>query len=97
MDLSLAGAVVSPRNPCGETGDGQISFDYFVSSEQGFDFLVVFLDGVQRESWSGQQEGTQSFPVTAGTHVLRFDYDKDGSSLGGLDLAWVDNICWPAP
>lgn len=70
-----------------------LDFDYLVDSEESFDFLKVYVDGSLIGSWSGiGKSGHFSQPVTAGTHVVRFEYAKDGSVDRGLDTAWIDNV-----
>lgn len=37
-----------------------------------------------------------SFPITAGTHTIKFSFTKDQSVGAGSDCAKVDNITWPS-
>ncbi|MCA9753324.1 MAG: S8 family serine peptidase, partial [Gemmatimonadetes bacterium] len=75
---------------------GDISFWYTVSSELSYDFLRFYIDGVQRNSWSGSIGWTQAtYAVTAGTHTFRWSYTKDISVNTGSDAAWVDFIDFP--
>lgn len=78
------------------TGDftaGTVSFYYKVSSENSYDFLHFYIDGVEKNSWSGTVGWSQaSYDVSAGTHTLKWSYTKDGSQYGGSDCAWVDDI-----
>lgn len=77
---------------------GDISFYYRVSSESGYDFLRFYIDGVQKDEWSGTVDWTQAtYAVTAGTHTYRWTYSKDGSVSSGSDCAWVDYIVFPLP
>lgn len=72
---------------------GTVTFQYRTSSENNFDFLRFFVDGAQQGSWSGINDWTEaSFDVTAGTHTLMWQYDKDGSVSSGEDTVWVDEI-----
>jgi hypothetical protein len=78
---------------------GTGSFQYQVSSEGSFDYLVFCIDntGCSRSSgytqrWSGTTSGTQSFSITAATSTLTWSYEKDGSVNSGSDTAWVDEI-----
>jgi hypothetical protein len=72
---------------------GSISGDIRVSSESGFDFFRVLVDGAEVGSWSGNVAWTNgSFPLTAGAHTITFRYTKDGSLTGGSDRAWIDNV-----
>lgn len=75
------------------SGGSTFSFYYKVSSESGFDFLRFYIDGVQQGEWSGDVNWAQfSTTLTAGSHTLTWTYSKDGSSIGGLDKAFLDNI-----
>lgn len=77
---------------------GNITFRARVSSEAGFDVLRFFVDGVQKASWSGTTvTGWQmaAIPVTAGSHTLRWSYEKDGSASMGSDAAWIDAVVLP--
>lgn len=77
----------------GYSGAGTISFWVNTSTENNFDFLRFYVDGAQVGTWSGTTDWTQvSFPVTAGTHTLTWEYDKDGSVSSGSDTVWVDTI-----
>ena len=45
---------------------------------------------------SGTQQGTHIFAINQpGTHTLYFMYKKDGSSSGGSDTVWIDNLKFP--
>jgi len=68
-------------------------FDYFVDSETGYDFLRLKIDGNLVAQWAGpSRSGQFHYAVEPGTHVVRFEYVKDGSVNAGRDTAWVDNV-----
>ena len=74
-------------------------FDYKVSSENNYDYLVFCIDNTicSRSSnyqmrWSGINSGTHSFTAAAGTHTYTWKYEKDGSVNSNSDTAWIDNI-----
>jgi YD repeat-containing protein len=70
-----------------------VTFARKVSSESGYDFLRFYIDGVKQGEWSGEQGWSiVSFPLSAGTHVLRWSYEKDVSLLRGSDAAWIDQV-----
>ena len=72
---------------------GPFVFARKVSSEDSFDFLRVFVDGVERISWSGELEWQLvSIDLTAGPHLIRWTYQKDSSVVEGQDAAWIDAI-----
>ncbi len=77
------------------TGPGTVSFWWKVSSEEGFDFLKVFLDGnpTPLASISGESEWAfRSFPIPYGSHLLKWTYSKDGNVNDGQDAGWVDEV-----
>ena len=83
---------------------GTITFDAKVSTEQSYDFLYFFIDGVAQDlNTSGSGTGLSgvvdwtsfSFPITAGEHELKFVYDKDYSVSNNDDTVWIDNISLP--
>jgi peptidoglycan/xylan/chitin deacetylase (PgdA/CDA1 family) len=75
---------------------GDISFYCKVSSESAFDYLKFYIDGEERDKWSGDQDWTQvSFPVNGGTRTFEWTYAKDGSVSDGDDAAWIDDIVFP--
>ncbi len=77
--------------------DDNISFYYKVSSESSYDFLTFYIDGVQKDEWSGEEGWSQtSYPVTTGTHTFKWEYSKDIGVSSGEDCAWVDYIVFPA-
>ena len=69
-----------------------LSYGYY------WDFLAFYIDGNMMEQWAGTSDNwsLQSYPVTAGTHTLKWSYEKDYSTIGGSDCAWIDNIKLPA-
>ena len=73
-----------------------VSFWHKESSEQDWDFLKFYIDGTLMGQWSGITAWSYaSYPVIAGTHQLRFVYEKDAIVDAGLDLVWLDNIRFP--
>lgn len=73
-----------------------ISFDYRVSSESGYDFLVFKVNGVVEFNESGET-GWQEYEATGfgGTEAtLTWEYSKDGTVDDGLDTAFIDNIAF---
>jgi hypothetical protein len=71
----------------------RISFSWKVSSELNYDFLVFDLDDTEMARISGEVGWqTRSFDVSAGSHLLRFYYMKDGSVASGQDKGFVDQL-----
>lgn len=76
---------------------GEFSFYRKVSSESDWDFLRFFIDGQEKESWSGEEDwGKASYTVSEGSHEFRWTYDKDSNTSEGSDRGWVDDIELPA-
>ena len=64
-----------------------------VSSQSGKDYLRFYVDGILRDSVSGEMDWTlKTFAFAAGDHTLRWDYVRDASLCGGDDIAWVDKV-----
>lgn len=75
---------------------GTISFYKKVSSEQDYDYLLFYIDNEQQAAWSGNIEWAESsFSISAGEHILRWDYVKDQYINAGADAAWIDFIKLP--
>lgn len=71
---------------------GNVSFEYEVSTELSFDFLIFSIDGVEEDSWSGTTSGSASYPLSAGTHTLEWEYSKDISVSSFDDTVWIDDV-----
>jgi hypothetical protein len=77
--------------------DDEISFFRKVSSEDNYDYLRFYIDGVQKGEWCGEDGwAEESYPVTAGEHTFKWAYEKDYSVANGSDCGWVDYIIFPA-
>jgi hypothetical protein len=75
---------------------GTASFDYRVSSEQGWDWLQFYVDGQLQQQWSGEVDWmTWQFSLSAGEHTLEWRYAKDAVNSIGLDAAFIDNVDLP--
>ncbi len=69
-----------------------LDFTYFVDSADG-DVLRVRIDGsAVFEVGGANRAGRELLPVSTGTHVVRFEYDKTGAAEEGLDTARVTEI-----
>lgn len=75
-------------------GPGTLSFDWRVSSEEGYDFLGVSLDGGASTRISGEQDWQAAEPIDipSGQHTVSWTYEKDFSLSEGEDSGWVDNV-----
>ncbi len=78
-------------------GPATLSWNWKVSSEQGYDFLSFYLDGVLQVRISGESGWqSQSLAVTSGSHSIRWVFSLDGSVLAGQNAAWIDQVQWTA-
>ena len=75
-------------------GPGTLSFDWRVSSEEGYDFLGVSLDGGASTRISGEQDWqpADAIDIPSGQHTVSWTYEKDFSVSQGDDKGWVDNV-----
>lgn len=70
-----------------------LSFSWGVSSESGYDILMIAVNGNQFVYASGEDAGNVYHEFTyAGTSEIVFQYSKDGSNDSGRDFAWIDNF-----
>ena len=73
-----------------------IAFYYKVSSENNYDKLFFYIDGVEKNNWSGEVTWTRAqYAVTAGNHTFTWKYKKDSSVASGSDCAWIDFVVLP--
>jgi hypothetical protein len=74
----------------------KVTFNYFVDSEDDYDGLIVYVDGVGTWFKSGANESGKATirlpPGTGGPHEFHFEYYKDAAVDYGLDMARVDDI-----
>ena len=77
--------------------EDSIAFYYKVSSEANWDKLFFYIDGVEKDNWSGTVAWSRAqYPVTAGSHTFVWKYKKDTSSQSGQDCCWIDFVILPA-
>jgi hypothetical protein len=78
------------------SGAGTVSFFWKVSSEDGYDFLEFFIDGVLQDQISGLVDWHQMMYTISdsGPHILEWRYVKDYSVSGGDDSGWIDLMEW---
>ena len=75
---------------------GEISFFKKVSSENNYDKLTFYINGVEKGNWSGEVAWSQEkYQLAIGQNELRWTYKKDFSVNSGSDCAWIDNIIFP--
>ena len=76
------------------SGVGGLTFSWKVSSENSYDRLTFYIDGIEKNVISGSVDWRkQSYTITGtGTHTLRWGYSKDGSVVNGSDCGWIRDI-----
>lgn len=76
---------------------GNISFWKKVSSEQNYDYLKFYINGVMKNQWSGTSDtwSQVTYAVQAGQNVFKWEYMKDSMVSSGSDCAWIDDIIFP--
>jgi len=79
-------------------GPGDLRFYWKISAE-GPDRLDLLVNGILWDRISGEVDWTErQFHLGSGPHVLRWQYQKDGSIARGLDRAFVDQVAFtPTP
>jgi hypothetical protein len=73
---------------------GTVQFLRATSTESGYDHLEFYIDGTFQTQWSGFNTWgySSTYSLSAGAHILRWRYDKDGSQSSGADAVYVDDI-----
>ena len=75
------------------TGPGALSFWWKVSSERWFDYLTLYIDGVEQAAISSEVDWQQqTFAVDSGNHTLEWTYAKDPNVSAGADAGWLDQV-----
>ena len=73
-----------------------LSFDYKVSSEQGYDKFSFNVNGSKLFEKSGELDW-ESYTWTAasaGSYTFVWKYDKDYSVSSGSDCVWLDEVAY---
>lgn len=74
-------------------GPAYISFWWRGSSEATYDFYSYTVDGVVQERYSGERGWQRvSLFLAAGSHTVRWSYEKDESESSGEDAVFVDEL-----
>lgn len=76
---------------------GRISFWRKVSCEYNWDNYRFYIDNRLQEELSGEVPWSEvSFPIEAGPHTFRWEYEKDGALSSGKDTVYLDDVRVPA-
>lgn len=72
----------------------ELAFWYTTSTESGFDYLEIWVDGARQGRWAGTLGWTQTTVSLggAGRHTVEWRYTKDGSVSSGDDRVWIDDV-----
>lgn len=78
------------------TTDDSVKFYKKVSSENNYDYFRFYIDGALQDEWCGDVDWSyEEFAVSAGSHTLKWSYEKDYIVTSGSDCAWLDYIILP--
>ncbi len=72
-----------------------LDFYYDLSTEDGFDGLQIFIDGVLVKDIRTSSAGwvpLRFYLIGIGSHTIEWRYRKDGGASGGDDRVWIDNV-----
>ncbi len=73
-----------------------ISFYKKVTSEQDYDWLKFYIDGVAQGQWSGTVDWSrEAYMMSTGLHTIKWIYSKDYSVAPTGDGSWVDFVIFP--
>ena len=76
---------------------GDVSFYLMTSSEADYDEIEFYINGVLQNVWSGQGAySKKTFPVSAGSHTLKWVYTKDSSVSEFDDKVCIDDLFLPS-
>lgn len=70
-----------------------MSFDWTVSSESSYDYLIVTRNGTEILKKSGEDSGKYTYTFTSdGKYTVVVKYTKDSSQSSGSDMATIKNF-----
>ena len=73
-----------------------LSYFRKVSSEAGYDKFFLYVDNNPVDQADGNVTWTFiSTEIPAGTHTIKFSYEKDYSQASGSDCVWIDEVSLP--
>ena len=74
------------------------SLSYYrkVSSEANYDKFFLYVDNSPVDQADGNVPWTYfTTMIPAGSHTIKFSYEKDYSQISGSDCAWIDDVNLP--
>ena len=99
-DSIMSGAITHNQTSWVEAtvrGSGTIRFWWWVSTDNDEDPGRFLIDGNQRYAYAGpnvQWFQEEVYIAESGEHVLRWQYDRDGSGSMGSNRVWLDGVEW---
>ena len=94
-NMGVSNSESSVKTTVEATEGGEVlQFDFMSFGEgSSFDILQLFIDDERVEYWARVEEvETFGYPLTIGTHEVRWTYKKDGSADKPGDYGWIDNV-----
>jgi hypothetical protein len=74
-------------------GPGPLDFYWKVSSEDGFDYLIFYIDGEVKTQITGSTIWQKvSYYLPRGNHTLTWAYRKNYENSSGSDCGWLDKV-----
>lgn len=74
-------------------GPGRLAFQWRVSSERSFDYLIASVDRIPQDAISGEDGWRRGeVLIPPGLHEVTWNYLKDETQSDGDDRAWLDNV-----
>lgn len=76
-------------------GPARLEFQWKVSSEKNYDYLVLVVDGYVRDYITGEVDWKlSSTDIGPGEHNVDIYYTKDEATAKGQDKGWIDRSNW---
>ncbi|MCX6855594.1 MAG: S8 family serine peptidase, partial [Verrucomicrobia bacterium] len=74
-------------------GPTRMTYQWKVSSEQNYDYLVLTVDGYVKAYITGEVDWTEvTQDIGLGTHNVDIYYLKDEATVSGQDAGWMDEL-----
>jgi len=75
------------------SGQGNLHFNWAISSEYGYDALTLLINGIEMDRISGDQQfSAKTYSLSGTTNLVTWMYSKDSSINSGSDKAFIHNI-----
>ena len=76
---------------------GTLYFDYIADTEEGADYLEVWVDGEKVVNASGDVSDSFELEIAQGEHTISYVYRKNAVASSTLDFASIDNMAFFVP